>query len=134
MRDCAQKHSAYSGEISAIVVVPIRLPTEVTELLICDGHPEFPSSFSAGCFTSYSLSATKHAHLSRPSTRSCSFSSAPSGRLRSELKLIPLFKSDLQTFLFIAGLSEVQQGPPLHLQNQEIANRWHFASEGKYMP
>jgi len=51
----AQKHSACAGEISATVVAPVRLPTEVTELLISNGYPEFPSLFSADCFTSYSL-------------------------------------------------------------------------------
>lgn len=48
-----------------------------------------------------------HSHLSRLYARSCSFSSAPSGVLPSELKFIPLFKSDLQNYFFFAGLSEV---------------------------
>lgn len=118
----AQKHSACAREISAIVVVPTRLPTEVTELLICDGHLEFPSLFSADCFTLYSLLLPSMG-VSQDSAQ---------GAIHSPLlhqECFPLSSSSSLSLNLTFRPSSLQQGPPLHLQNQEVTNRWRFAKE-----
>lgn len=89
----------------AAVVVPVRLPTEVTEPLISARKQNCPPILSRLILPELP-SLAEHGHLPRLCTRSCSSCSAPAGLFPSELQFIPLFKSDTHT-CFGEGLSEV---------------------------
>lgn len=89
----------------AAVLVPVRLPTEVAELLILGRKQNCPLLLSRLILPELP-SLAEHGRLPGLCQRSCSFSSAPSGGFPSEPEFIPLFKSDIQT-CFVAGLSEV---------------------------
>lgn len=92
-------------EFPAAVVVPVRLPTQVTELFILDRKQICPLILSRLILPQLP-SLAEHGRLPRLCKRSCSFSSAPSGVFPSEPEFIPLFTSDIHT-CFVAGLSEV---------------------------
>lgn len=92
-------------EFPAVVVVPVRLPTEVAELLISDRKQNCPPILSR-LMLPERPSLAEHEHLPRLCKRGCSFSSAPSGVFPSEPEFTPLFKSDIHT-CFAEGLSEV---------------------------
>lgn len=92
-------------EFPAVVVVPVRLPTEVTELLISDRKQNCRPIFCRLILPKLP-SLAEHGRLPRLCKRSQSFSSAPSGLFPSEPEFIPLFKSDIHT-CFVEGPSEV---------------------------
>lgn len=92
-------------EFPAVVVVPVRLPTEVTELLISDRKQNCPPIFRRLILPKLP-SLAEHGRLPRLCKRSYSFSSAPSGVFPSEPEFIPLFKSDSHT-CFVEEPSEV---------------------------
>lgn len=89
----------------AAVLVAVRLPTEVAELLILGRKQNCPLLLSRLILPELP-SLAEHGRLPGLCQRSCSFSSAPSGGFPSEPEFIPLFKSDIHT-CFVAGLSEV---------------------------
>ncbi|XP_050834386.1 uncharacterized protein LOC127059984 [Serinus canaria] len=88
----------------AAVVVPVRLPTEVTELLILDRKQHCPLLLSRLILPQLP-SLAEHGRLPGLCQRRSS-SSAPSGGFPSEPEFIPLFRPGIHT-CFVAGLREV---------------------------
>lgn len=88
------KSTAPVLEFPAVVVVPVRLPTEVTELLISGRKQNCPPILSRVILPSLA----ENERPPRLCKRSCSSSSAPPGVFPSEPDFTPFFKSDIHLF------------------------------------